>query len=103
MPQPQMPANMHGSQPQPQRVDEVLSQRKAENLSKAFTINDKYRFGRDLYYSNNELMNEQIKAAQDFSNYQQAYDLFVVGNKWNPENPIVQEFMAIISRHFQQQ
>lgn len=88
--------------PQPPRVDEALSRRKAENLSKAFTINDKYRFGQALYFGNNELMNEQIKAAQNFNNYQQAYDLFVASNNWDPENPLVKEFMTIVSRHFQQ-
>lgn len=87
---------------QPPRVDEALSRRKAENLSKAFTINDKYRFGQALYYGNNDLMNEQIKVAQNFNNYQQAYDLFVSSNNWDPENPLVKEFMAIVSRHFQQ-
>lgn len=89
--------------PQQPRVDEALSRRKAENLSKAFTINDKYRFGQALYYGNNELMNEQIKAAQNFNNYQQAYDLFISSNNWDPENPLVKEFMTIVGRHFQQQ
>lgn len=96
-----MHTGMPGVTPQP-RIDEALSRRKAENLSKAFTINDKYRFGQELFYGNNELMNEQIKAAQLFNNYQQAYDLFVSGNNWNPENPLVKEFMGIVSRHFQQ-
>lgn len=100
--QPQsMPTGMPGVPSQP-RIDEALSRRKAENLSKAFTINDKYRFGQALFYGNNKLMNEQIKAAQNFNNYQQAYDLFVSGNNWDVENPLVKEFMAIVSRHFQQ-
>ncbi|MDE7375584.1 MAG: hypothetical protein K2N16_01915, partial [Muribaculaceae bacterium] len=102
--EPQMPQQPQMTQQpyQQPRVDEALSRRKAENLSKAFTINDKYRFGQALFYGNNELMNEQIKAAQNFNNYQQAYDLFVSGNNWDPENPLVKEFMAIVSRHFQQ-
>lgn len=102
-PLPQMPAFMDEPQPQQPRVDEVLSIRKAENLSQAFTINDKYRFGRDLYNCDNDKLNNDIKAVQELHSFQQAFDYLMAQNNWDPENQVVQEFLAIISRHFQQQ
>lgn len=82
------------------RVDEMLSRREARNLRKAFTLNDKFRYRRELFGNNDELFGETLDAIQGMESYDQAVDYLVNELGWELNNEDVEDFLATVKNHF---
>lgn len=82
------------------RVDEMLSRREARNLRKAFTLNDKFRFRRELFGNNDELFGQTLDTLQQMSSYQQAVEYLEHNMGWDVKNEDVVDFLSIIKNHF---
>lgn len=82
------------------RVDEMLSRREARNLRKAFTLNDKFRFRRELFGNNDELFGQTLDTLQQMSSYQQAVEYLEHNMGWDLKNEDVADFLSIIKNHF---
>lgn len=82
------------------RVDEMLSRREARNLRKAFTLNDKFRFRRELFGNNDELFGQTLDTLQQMSSYQQAVEYLEHNMGWDVKNEDVADFLSIIKNHF---
>lgn len=82
------------------RVDEMLSRREARNLRKAFTLNDKFRFRRELFGNDDELFGQTLDTLQQMSSYQQAVEYLEHNMGWDVKNEDVADFLSIIKNHF---
>ena len=82
------------------RVYEMLSRREARNLRKAFTLNDKFRFRRELFGNNDELFGQTLDTLQQMSSYQQAVEYLEHNMGWDVKNEDVADFLSIIKNHF---
>lgn len=82
------------------RVDEMLSRREARNLRKAFTLNDKFRFRRELFGNNDELFGQTLDTLQQMTSYQQAVEYLEHNMGWDVKNEDVADFLSIIKNHF---
>lgn len=82
------------------RVDEMLSRREARNLRKAFTLNDKFRFRRELFGNNDELFGQTLDTLQQMTSYQQAVEYLEHNMGWDVKNEDVVDFLSIIKNHF---
>lgn len=86
----------------PESVDEpyesemsVLSDRFAE-----FTLNDKFRFRRELFGNSDIDMNEAIDVVNAMSSKEEVEDYFYNDMCWDPSNEDVRDFIRIVTAKF---
>lgn len=61
-----------------------------------FTINDRFRFRRDLFEGNDEDFTETLNLLADMDSYDEAEDYLVNDLMWDPEDPAVADFLKIL-------
>lgn len=87
-------------QPSNLRVDQMLAQREAQNLRKAYTLNDKFRFRRELFNNDDDLFGKTLDTLQQMQTYTQAVEYVENEFGWDLENEEVADFMATVKNHF---
>lgn len=83
------------------KLDEMLSARQSADLSKAFTLNDKYRFRRELFGGSDSDFSQTIGLIVQMNSYEEARDYLLHDLCWDCHNEAVEDFLTIIKRHFQ--
>lgn len=81
-------------------LDEKLARERAADISKAFTINDKFRFRRELFHGSDDDFNETLDVIGSMSGMDEAEEYFYNDLCWDAGNEDVKEFMAIVAKHF---
>lgn len=81
-------------------LDEKLSRERASDISKAFTLNDRFRFRRELFRNSDAEFRETIDVIGSMSSMEEAEDYFFNDLCWNPESDDVKDFMSIVAKHF---
>lgn len=81
-------------------LDEVLQRRQAKDLRKAMTLNDKFRFRRELFFNSSEMMNATIDALNEMTSYADSCAFLQSQFSWDPDNQTVSDFMAILEKKF---
>ena len=94
-PEPEEPAS-------PLRVDEKLQRSLSKDIRKAFSINDRFRFQRELFAGSANAMNTAIEHIEVMTSYGNAELYFYSQLNWDREDETVKDFMAIVRNHFQQ-
>jgi hypothetical protein len=82
------------------RVDEMLTRREARDLRKAFTLNDKFRFRRELFSNNDTLFADTLNLLSAMKNMDEATEYMSEDMGWDMGNDDVKDFVNIISNHF---
>ena len=82
------------------RIDEQLQRNLSKNLRKAFTLNDHFRFRRELFANSEAELNDTLNLIETMQSYDEAEEYFYNDMGWDAENEDVAEFMAIIKKHF---
>ena len=70
------------------------------NLRQAFSINDKYRFRRELFGNDALEMNSTLDIIQTMDTFDEVEDYIYNEKKWDSESIDVEDFMNIIKRNF---
>lgn len=83
------------------KLDEMLSARQSADLSKAFTLNDKYRFRRELFGGSDSDFSQTIGLIVQMNSYEEARDYLLHDLCWDSHSEAVEDFLTIIKRHFQ--
>lgn len=65
-----------------------------------FSINDRFLFTRELFGGRISDFEDALKTAASMDSYEEAEDYFISERGFNPELPIVQDFLAVISNCF---
>lgn len=86
--------------PAPVALDLKLARDNSRNLRKAFSLNDRYRFRRELFGGNDADMSDAINLVEAMSTYEEAADYFYGDLGWKPDNDDVDAFMTIVRNHF---
>ncbi len=68
-------------------------------LLKAFTLNDKFRFIRDIFNGNERDFNDTLSLLADMEELSEAEDYLYNDMMLDRENPAVVDFVAVISRY----
>ena len=82
------------------RLEEKLARDRARDIFKAFTINDKFRFRRELFRDSQEEFDETLYVIAQMNNFDEAEEYSYNDLCWNPESENVKEFMDIVKKHF---
>ncbi len=81
-------------------LDEKLARERAADISKAFTLNDRFRFRRELFRNSDDEFRETLEAIGSMADMDEAEDYFFNDLCWDSSDPVVKEFMAIVAKHF---
>lgn len=65
-----------------------------------FSLNDRYRFRRELFNFSDEEMDEAIQAVSAMNSMDDVEDYFYNDLCWDPENPDVRDFIAVVASRF---
>lgn len=85
----------------PIRVDELLQHRiVAGDLRRAFTLNDKYRFRRELFGNSDVALNDALDVVSAMHSFDEAREYFSADLGWDLENDDVKDFLDVIATHF---
>lgn len=86
----------------PLRVDEKLQRNMTKDIRKAFSVNDRFRFQRELFAGSASAMNTAIEHIEMMKSYGNAELYFFSQLHWDRDNEDVKDFMAIVRNHYQQ-
>lgn len=81
-------------------VEEALQRNLSKDLSKAFTLNDHFRYRRELFGNSEMEMRNTINMVEAMRSFAEAEEYFYGDLEWDSESPEVADFMAIIKKHF---
>lgn len=81
-------------------VDEKLSRKISCDIRKAFTLNDKFLYRRELFGNSAQQYNEAMDLISEMQNYDEAEAYFLDNYGWELENHHVKSFMKILFNHF---
>ncbi len=81
-------------------LDEALQRKRIQELRKALSLNDKFRFRRELFGNSDVRMNETLALIDAMESYDEAEDYLYGDLGWDAENPEVAEFMKIVQNRF---
>lgn len=81
-------------------VDEALSRTLSKNLKQAFTLNDRFRYRRELFGNSDVEMNNTLNLVETMSSFAEAEDYFYGDLEWDKDSQEVADFMTIIRNHF---
>jgi hypothetical protein len=82
------------------RVDEKLQRNLSKNLRRAFSINDRFRFRRELFANSDVEMNDALDLVETMGSVDEAEDYFYNDLGWDKDSQEVQDFMQVIKNHF---
>ena len=85
----------------PLRVDEKLQRTLSKDIRKAISVNDRFRFQRELFAGSASAMNTAIEHIEMMSSYGNAELYFYSQLHWDRENEVVKDFMNLVRNHFQ--
>ena len=85
----------------PIRVDEKLQRHMSKDIRKAFSLNDRFRFQRELFAGSANAMDTAIEHIEMMRSYGNAELYFFSQLHWDRDNETVKDFMAIVRNHFQ--
>lgn len=104
-PEPETPVAMPDPEPEPvcQAAPEPVAQPapaqtagENQKLLRAFTLNDKFRFRRELFNGDIEDFADTLALLAQMPSYAEAVDYLTNDLLWDTRNPAVEEFFAIL-------
>lgn len=84
----------------PLSLDEKLARERARDIFRAFTLNDKFRFRRELFRNSQEEFDEALNVISQMSTIEEAQEYIYDDLCWDPDNEDVKAFMDVVTKHF---
>lgn len=81
-------------------LDERLARERAKDIFKAFTLNDKFRFRRELFGNSQAEFDDTLQVISAMSSLDEAEEYFYEDLCWDADNEDVKAFMEILAKHF---
>jgi len=82
------------------KVSDAHSQKKIDDINQAISMGNRFRFQRELFDGNGELMNKTLAKLNQISNFKEADEFLQKNFKWQSDNEIVDSFYQIVKRKF---
>lgn len=84
----------------PQSLEEKLARERAKDIFRAFTLNDKFRFRRELFRNSQDEFDDTLNVISQMSSITEAEEYIYDDLCWDPDNEDVKAFMDVVSKHF---
>ena len=93
--------NTIGGQNGARLLDDILKQRIAsKDIRKAISLNDRFRFKRDLFGGSDEAMNKTIEILNQMHSAEDALNYIEKNFRWNYEDETTNDFITILEKRF---
>ena len=86
--------------PEPIKLDEMLCRREAKDLTRAFTLNDKFRFTRELFDGDKTRFADALNLLMAMRSLDEARDYLAADLAIDPDSEAGADFITIITNHF---
>ena len=83
------------------RLQNTLAAQRYADFSRALSLNDRFRYQRELFNNNREALSQLLAALDSMETWAEAED-YLSSYQWDEELSVVQEFYAMIEQHFNQ-
>lgn len=83
------------------RLQNTLAAQRYADFSRALSLNDRFRYQRELFNNNREALSQLLAALDSMETWAEAED-YLSSYQWDEDLPVVQEFYAMIEQHFNQ-
>ena len=81
-------------------LSEVLGKKILSDFRKAFSLNDKYFFKRELFGGSEDLMSDTLSQLNDLDSYETSINYIKAEFNWDIENPAVDDFIQRVEKRF---
>ena len=81
-------------------IADAHSMKKVDDIRQAISIGDQFRFQRELFAGNGELMHKTIAKLNQMGSLDEAMKYLQAKFSWNAEDEIVEHFLQIIRRRW---
>ena len=81
-------------------LSDILEKKNLSDFRKAFSLNDRFRFRRELFGGNEDKMNEAITDLNDIHSYEESVTYLNNELKWNIEDEAVADFLKLLEKRF---
>lgn len=81
-------------------LSDLLEKKNLSDFRKAFSLNDRFRFRRELFGGNEEKMNKAIADLNDLHSYEDSVAYLNNELKWNIEDEAVADFIKLLEKRF---
>ena len=85
---------------EPNTIEEKLAIQNTRDLRTAFTINDRFRFKRELFGNKDTELADALNMISAMSSFAEVQEYFFEDLEWDKDNPEVIDFLKIISNYF---
>ena len=85
---------------EPVRLDEALQRNMVKDLHHAFSLNDRFRYRRELFGNSDQVMEETLNHIGSMATFDGAENYFYNDLEWEYDSPEVADFMVIIKNYF---
>jgi len=85
----------------PEERESALREVPAKDIRRLFSVNDKFRFRRELFGGSGEDFEDSLHLAAAMRSYAEAEDYFYNDLQWDPESQDVADFMEKIARYME--
>lgn len=82
------------------RVDEKLQRDLSKDMRQALSVNDRFRFRRELFSNSDYELTDALDMVQSMKSFDEATEYFYDDLGWNQDNEDVKAFMEIVRKHF---
>ncbi|MDR3251638.1 MAG: hypothetical protein LBT42_08265 [Tannerella sp.] len=84
----------------PPSVNDIIEKNKLSDLRRAFSLNDRFRYRRELFAGNEDAMNRVIMALNNRSSLKESLLFLEEKLHWDFGNPTVKDFIKILEMRF---
>ena len=81
-------------------LSDILEKRKLTDFCKAFSLNDRFRFKKELFSGDEEQMNKTLNILNGMHSYEESIDYLSHALKWNMEDETVGDFIKLVEKRF---
>ncbi len=81
-------------------LSEVLEKNNLSDFRKAFSLNDRFRFRRELFGGDEARMNKALSDLNDLHSYEESVTYLQQELKWIPEDESVTDFIKLLEKRF---
>ena len=110
MPKVEEPAPVVVAEPEPKPVEspaaskislnDVIEKKSLTDFRKAISLNDWFRFKRDLFKGNEEAINATVQALNGIGSYEEAIAYLNEHARWDPDDPTAADFIKLLEKRF---
>lgn len=81
-------------------LNEILEKKNLSDFRKAFSLNDRFRFRRELFAGDESRMNKAIADLNEIHTYEESVTYLNNELKWNIEDAAVADFIKLLEKRF---